>query len=272
MLNYLLNKYFLHMNIPIYQIDAFAMSSFSGNPAAVCPLNEWPSDNILQKIAESNNLSETAFFVKEDEGYRIRWFTPKTEVSLCGHATLASGYVLFNVLNENDRTIHFNCLSGKISVSKNDHLLTLNFPIDELTETDCPPALLESIGINPIKVFKGKSDYLLVFKDQEQVEHIKPHFSLMSTVGSRGCLVTAVGADYDVVVRGFFPRAGVNEDPATGSAQTTLAAYWPSVIGKNLYTVCQLSDRKGYFTTEVKADRVFISGECRPYLKGEISI
>jgi PhzF family phenazine biosynthesis protein len=262
----------MKMNIPIYQVDAFVKEAFSGNPAAVCPLDNWLPDEIMQSIAEENNLAETAFFVKEKEGYRIRWFTPSTEVKLCGHATLAAGYVLFNIIGVDMDIIEFESLSGPISVLKTDDLYTLNFPIDQLMPSSCPIEFRESLGHSPVKTFKGESDYLLIYENQSIVESFNPDFNTLSKVDCRGCIVSAPGHDFDVVCRGFFPQSGIDEDPATGSAQTTLAAYWPEQLGKTEYSACQLSDRKGFFRTSVKDDRVFISGECRLYLKGEILV
>lgn len=256
--------------IDIYQVDAFVKGPFSGNPAAVCPLEDWLPDDLLQKIAEENNLSETAYVVREDSGYRIRWFTPTTEVRLCGHATLASGFVFFDQLDFREDTLELNCLSGKIGVAKSGDKMALDFPIDELSECPCPVELNLALGADPNFCFKGRDDYLLIFEAEETIRSFAPDFNTMIKSDGRGCIVSARGQDYDIVCRAFFPQTGINEDPATGSAQTTLAAYWPEVLKKKAFTSCQLSDRKGYFHNEVKDSRVKISGECRLFMKGEI--
>ncbi len=262
----------MSQKIDIYQVDAFVKGSFSGNPAAVCPLEDWLPDDLLQKIAEENNLSETAYVVREDSGYRIRWFTPATEVRLCGHATLASGFIYFEKLGHPLSTIEFNCLSGKISVTKSDDLYTLDFPLDDARECPCPKELIRSLGKEPSQTLRGRDDYLLIFDHENIIRDFEPDFKEMTEADARGCLISAPGNDYDVVCRGFFPQTGIDEDPATGSAQTTLAAYWPDVLGKNNFTCCQLSARKGYFQNERINDRVKISGACRLFLNGEIYI
>tara|TARA_B100000497_G_scaffold127610_1_gene170011 strand:+ start:1530 stop:2318 length:789 start_codon:yes stop_codon:yes gene_type:complete len=258
--------------VPIYQIDAFSNGPFTGNPAAVCPLEKWLPEDVLQSIAEENNLAETAFFVNESDGFRIRWFTPTTEVKLCGHATLATGFVLFNELGYNQQTINFNCLSGSISVTKSNDLLTLDFPIDNLSPCDCPERLIKSLDTSPMSCYKGASDYLLIFENQKDIERLSPNFGMMSEVKSRGCIVSAKGEDFDVVCRGFFPQSGINEDPATGSAQTTLASYWKDHLSENKFSSCQLSKRKGFFNTEIKGNRVLISGKCRMYMRGKLEV
>ena len=258
--------------IDIFQVDAFAKELFSGNPAAVCPLYDWLSDEMMQNIAQENNLAETAFIVKETEGLRIRWFTPSTEVRLCGHATLASGFVFFERLGYPEDTIHFNCLSGKISVSREGDKLTLKFPTDVLNEAPSPALLESALGAIPKKCFKGKDDYLLIFNDENQIKNLSPDFKAMMEVDGRGCIASAQGSDYDVVSRCFFPQSGIDEDPATGSAQTTLAAYWPKLLGRDEFTSCQLSERKGYFHNRRSADRTFISGKCRLFLTGSIFV
>ena len=258
--------------IDIFQVDAFAKGPFSGNPAAVCPLNDWLSDELMQNIAQENNLAETAFIVKEDEGFRIRWFTPTTEVRLCGHATLASGFVFFHHLGYTEKTIHFNCLSGKISVSKDGEELTLNFPTDNLEEAPYPPHLKDALGATPEKCFKGQDDYLLIFRSEDRISSLSPNFRAMMKVDARGCIASAPGTEYDVVSRCFFPQSGIDEDPATGSAQTNLAAYWPEELGSDTFTSCQLSDRKGYFHNKRSGDRTLITGTCRLYLKGYIFV
>ena len=256
--------------LKIYQIDAFVKQPFSGNPAAVCPLDEWLPDEVMQNIAMENNLAETAFTVKEADGYRIRWFTPTTEVRLCGHATLATGFAFYEKLGFSEKELIFNCQSGRIGVQKNGDLLTLDFPLDELNEIECPENLSASLGAKPIQCFKGKDDFLLIFENEDIIRNFRPDFNTMSKEDCRGCLVTSGGKEFDVVVRGFFPQTGINEDPATGSAQTTLGAYWPSQLGKNEFSSCQLSHRKGFFQNKVNGNRIHISGKCNMYLEGDI--
>lgn len=260
------------MKLKLYQVDAFTDGPFTGNPAAVCPLDKWLPDEVMQSIAMENNLAETAFTVLESAGYRIRWFTPTTEVRLCGHATLATGFTFFNELGFNGNKLDLNCKSGQISVEKNDDRLTLNFPIDEISQVVCPPHLTKSLGAAPKICFKGKDDYFLIYENESIVRSLTPDFNMMHDVDSRGCIVSAKGKDYDVVCRGFFPQSGINEDPATGSAQTTLAVYWPNVLGKSSFSSCQLSQRKGFFNNTVEGHRVYISGKCRLYMRGEIYV
>ena len=215
------------MIIPIYQVDAFTDQLFSGNPAAVCPLEFWPSDEVLQNIAAENNLSETAFIRKRTHLYEIRWFTPKAEVDLCGHATLASAHVLFNHLDHNSDPIIFESLySGNLEVEKNGEYLTLNFPVDTIEPAIPPDHLFKSLGKKPMEIWKGKTDYLLFYPSQEDIEEIEPDFNLLKKVLARGVIVTAPGYECDFVSRFFAPKVGVNEDPVTGSAHTTLVPFW----------------------------------------------
>ena len=260
------------MELPIYQVDAFARGAFSGNPAAVVPLEAWLPDAVLQQIAEENNLSETAFFVLEEEGYRIRWFTPTVEVVLCGHATLATGHVLFKELQVEGDQITFNCKSGKVSVVNNDLLLTLDFPRDDLTVvTGIDNQLETSLGSRPIEVYKGRDDFMCVYPDMETIRNLSPDFGRLKMLPARGVIVTSTGDDeFDFVSRGFFPQSGVDEDPATGSAHTTLTPYWSGKLGKQEMTACQLSNRIGYLTVRDEGARIKISGQTSLYLKGKI--
>lgn len=261
------------MNIKIYQVDAFTDRIFSGNPAAVCPLESWIDDELLQKIALENNLSETAFFVKKDDKYEIRWFTPTVEVDLCGHATLASAYVIFNHENHTDDVIHFSSLrSGELTVSKKDDFYTLNFPTDEILETDMKDEIRYGFDIMPIEVWKGKSDYLLVFENENQIKTIKPNLAEIVKLKARGVIITAKGDEVDFVSRFFGPQCGVDEDPVTGSAHTTLIPYWYNKLNKIELTAQQLSARKGYLKCKYMGDRVLISGQARLFMKGEINL
>jgi len=256
--------------LTLYQVDAFTDHLFGGNPAAVCPLVEWLPDQTMQNIAMENNLSETAFFIKEGDQFHIRWFTPLAEVDLCGHATLASAHVIFHLLDRKESEIRFRSRSGILVVSREKDLLTLNFPSDELSAVEPPPFLIESLGIHPVEIYQGKTDYLVVVGSQEEVEQLDPDFGLMNKSDCRGVIVTAKGSEVDFVSRFFAPRVGVNEDPVTGSAHTTLIPYWSKKLGKSEMRAIQLSKRKGHLWCKFLGDRVEISGKAVIYLEGEI--
>ncbi len=257
----------------IYQLDAFTDKIFSGNPAAICPLDEWLSDEIMLKIAAENNLAETAFYVKQGEKYHIRWFTPTTEVDLCGHATLATAYIIFNYENYFEDVIQFfSPRSGNLMVSKKGDLLTLNFPTDELKKVALTSELLDCFEIKPILAFKGKADYMLVFENETDIQTIIPNLKLISNLKARGVIVTAKGNQSDFVSRFFGPTVGVNEDPVTGSAHTTLIPFWAERLGKTELSAIQLSERKGHLLCKFLGDRVEISGQVKLYMKGEIFI
>lgn len=259
------------MSQRIYQVDAFAREIFSGNPAAVCPLQQWLSDEILQNIAMENNLAETAFYVKKDDGYELRWFTPAVEVDLCGHATLAAAFVLFNFENHSENIIHFySPRSGVLTVKKEGKLLTLNFPTDEIKLVELSEELLNAFDIKPQFVYKGKTDYMLVFENESQVKDVIANFPAIAKLKARGVIITAKGDTADFVSRFFAPAVGVNEDPVTGSAHTSLIPYWSDRLGKKDLTAIQLSSRKGYLQCRYLNDRVEIGGEGKLYLTGEI--
>ncbi|MCC9136180.1 PhzF family phenazine biosynthesis protein [Pontibacter silvestris] len=259
--------------IKLYQIDAFTDKVFRGNPAAVCVLDEWLEDEKMQNIAAENNLAETAFLVKRENDYEIRWFTPLVEVDLCGHATLASAYVLFNFYNHaTDRLNLYSHRSGMLSVEKTGEELTLNFPIDVIEKAEAPKALVEALGNTPTATYKGKTDYLLVFASQQDIEAMKPDLRLLATVEARGIIVSAPGDEVDFVSRFFAPQVGVDEDPVTGSAHTTLIPYWSDKLRKKSLTAKQLSKRHGDLKCELLGDRVNISGKAVAYLTGEIDV
>ncbi|HEV7380179.1 MAG TPA: PhzF family phenazine biosynthesis protein [Dyadobacter sp.] len=260
------------MKLPIYHVDAFTDKLFCGNPAAVIPLNEWLSDETMLHIAAENNLAETAFYVKNESGFDLRWFTPTIEVDLCGHATLAAAYVIFNIQNEEKEQISFFTRSGELTVTRADDWLTLNFPIDQYQIAVPPPALVESINNNLAEVYKGKTDYLVVVDSEEDVKNLDFDIIVLSTIPARGIIVTAAGEDVDFVSRFFAPQSGIDEDPVTGSAHTTLIPYWAEKLDKNVMTAKQLSKRGGYLKCELAAERVNISGQARLYLQGEIEI
>lgn len=258
--------------LPIYQIDAFTTKLFGGNPAAVCPLESWLEDEVLQNIAAENNLSETAFVVPEGDDFSIRWFTPRMEVDLCGHATLASAHVIFNILGHKADQLVFNSKSGPLKVSSEQDLITLDFP-EDLSETATPPLdLLESLGVSTQEVYRGKTDFMIVLKDQSSVEKIIPNFRLLAKVAARGIIVTAPGDEVDFVSRFFAPASGINEDPVTGSSHCTLTPYWSERLNKTTLTALQVSARGGQLYCQWKDDRVLISGHAVTYLSGTISI
>lgn len=259
------------MKQKIYQIDAFTDKVFSGNPAAVCPLDEWLNDDTLQNIAMENNLAETAFYVKQGDHYQIRWFTPTVEVDLCGHATLAAAFVLFNYENHSESIISFySRRSGILTVTQKGTLLTLNFPADTFQEVELTDEIKDCFDIKPKFSFKGKTDLLLVFDNEDQIRDIVPSFNKISKLEVRGVIVTAKGNDVDFVSRFFGPQSGVDEDPVTGSAHTTLTPYWSEQLGKTELTAIQLSTRKGLLECRYLNDRVEISGQAKLYLTGEI--
>lgn len=260
------------MKIPIYQIDAFTDDLFGGNPAAVCPLEFWPSDALLQNIAAENNLSETGFYLKKGDEYELRWFTPAVEVDLCGHATLATAHVIFTFDNYSGDEIVFHSRSGVLKVRKNEDMLILNFPADEITKTELPDNITKLFGINPEESYIGKSDQMFVFSSQQEIEQMKPDFNLINKLDARGVIVTAKGDNVDFVSRFFCPQVGINEDPVTGSAHTTLTPYWAKMLNKRSMSAMQLSKRKGELWCELIDDRVEISGKAQTYVIGNINI
>ena len=262
------------MKIRMFQVDAFTERLFGGNPAAVCLLDKWLPEDQMQHIAAENNLAETAFVVPAGTGYEIRWFTPVVEVDLCGHATLASAHVLFNHLGYNEPEIVFSSrLSGLLKVKKEGALLTLDFPADRLEKVATPAGLSEALGIEPMETYRGKTDYMAVLPSEQSVRGVAPDFVALNQIRDcRGVIVTAEGADSDFVSRFFAPQSGVNEDPVTGSAHTTLTPYWAEVLGKKELTGIQLSERKGHLWCRHHGSRVAISGHAVTYLQGEIEI
>jgi PhzF family phenazine biosynthesis protein len=259
------------MKQKIYQVDAFAEKVFSGNPAAVCPLSDWLSDALMQQIAMENNLSETVFYVKQDEKVHIRWFTPVAEVDLCGHATLAAAYVLFYLEGHpGDRISFFSHRSGDLPVQRKGDLLTLNFPSDEIKETELTKALLGAFDIRPGLALKGRSDYMLVFEDEQEVKAARPDLRQIAGLDCRGLIITSKGDDVDFVSRFFAPQLGVGEDPVTGSAHTSLIPFWAKRLGKTEMTARQLSRRGGNLWCRYLDKRVEIAGKAKLYLQGEI--
>lgn len=260
------------MTLKIYQLDAFTDQVFGGNPAAVIPLTEWLSDELMQKIALENNLAETAFYIPMGDKFHLRWFTPTLEVDLCGHATLATAYTIFHYENYSQSVVEFNSRSGILRVEKQENLLVLDFPMDKLTATETPQALIESLEATPKETFKGLTDYLLIFENESQIKAFKPDFRKMSEVDCRGIIVTAKGDEVDFVSRFFGPNSGGDEDPVTGSAHTSLTPYWAKVLGKNEFKARQISSRGGELACTLVGDRVKIAGKVTPYLVGEINV
>ena len=261
--------------IKIFQVDAFTDKLFRGNPAAVCILNDWRSDTQMQSIAAENNLSETAFVVKKGIGeYAIRWFTPTVEVSLCGHATLASAFVLFEFFElEAKELLFISPRAGNLSVRKTDQLLTLNFPISVMRAAAIGEELITALGIAPLEVYQGPSDLLLLFENQEQVALLKPNFPILAKfLGTIGVIATAPGKGVDFVSRYFAPGEGIDEDPVTGSAHTLLTPFWAKKLKKELLTAKQISKREGHLICKLCGERVEISGNAVLYLSGTIFI
>jgi PhzF family phenazine biosynthesis protein len=259
------------MEIPLYQIDAFASKLFEGNPAAVCPLDDWLPDNLMQSIAAENNLSETAFFVPKDDGYHIRWFTPAREVDLCGHATLATAYVLFNITGHSGDKVEFDSRSGTLSVTRDGEWLMMDFPAQPPVPCDTPKGIIEAFGKTPVECLKSE-DYIVVFEHETDIESANPDFERLKKLDLRGAAITARSSRYDFVARFFAPRYGIPEDPVTGSAYTQLAPYWASRIGSKRFEVKQLSARGGELSCEFVEDRVFIYGKAVKYMDAKIEI
>ena len=259
------------MKIRYYHVDAFTGNAFGGNPAGVIPLMEWLEDDLLQKIAAENNLSETAFFVPRSGHYELRWFTPAMEVDLCGHATLASAFVLFSAMGVEDQTVLFHSQSGPLIVERSKDLLILDFPALPAEKCNPPDALLKGLGKEPIEAGKAR-DYLAIFETQAEILALQPDFSWLEKLDCLGIIVTAPGDGVDFVSRFFAPRAGIPEDPVTGSAHCTLVPYWAKRLQKQTLTAMQLSKRRGGLICEDRGERVKIGGKAVLYMSGEIEI
>ncbi|HEU4904203.1 MAG TPA: PhzF family phenazine biosynthesis protein [Flavisolibacter sp.] len=259
------------MKLSIYQVDAFAEEVFKGNPAAVIPLDDWLEEDLMQQIAMENNLSETAYIVKTDAGYHIRWFTPEYEIDLCGHATLASAYVIKNFLEPHIAEIHFTTQkAGILKATAKEGMYTLDFPARMPVSCDVPEKLLPSLNIsNAVEVLRSR-DYFVVLPNEEAVRNVEPDFTLMKELDTIGVIVTAKGHDADVVSRCFYPGAGIPEDPVTGSAHCNIVPYWSEKLGTTTLFCQQLSARGGDLHCELEGDRVLMSGKCTLFLQGEI--
>lgn len=260
------------MNIPIYQVDAFTDSLFGGNPAAVCPLESWIPEKLMQQIAAENNLSETAFFVPNGESFGLRWFTPESEVDLCGHATLATAHSLFQEMGYSREEILFDTKSGRLVVSKEGDRLKMDFPADPMNHVEAPPILFQALGIQPTSNVYKTDDYMVVLESEKDVAGLNPNFRMLNEVNARGVIITAPGDEVDFVSRFFAPQVGIDEDPVTGSAHTKLTPYWSNRLGKKEMEARQISKRVGVLTVRDKGERVEILGKAITYLKGEITV
>jgi PhzF family phenazine biosynthesis protein len=261
------------MNIPIYQVDAFTSKVFSGNPAAVCILDKWIDDEILQAIAAENNLSETAYLVENENGFDLRWFTPVTEVALCGHATLASAFVQFFYRDWSGEQIIFQTRrSGKLAVTRKGQVLEMDFPARPARVRKHSDELSRALGAAPEKVYDSAEDLMAIFESEKTVMEIQPDFALLKQLNCRGVIITAPGDQCDFVSRFFAPRVGVPEDPVTGSAHCVLIPYWAAVLGKNDLYALQVSRRGGELFCGLEGERVRIAGNAALYLAGAITV
>lgn len=259
-------------NLEFYQIDAFTSALFKGNPAGVCPLDAWLDEKIMQAIAFENNLSETAFYVTSKNGYEIRWFTPTTEVDLCGHATLACAFVEFEIKQNRRDKISFDSKSGVLSVSKKHDLLSLEFPLDAYTKIELNTELTAPFKITPLEAYKAGSDIMLVFKNEAIIKNMTPALNALKKINARGITVSAKGDVSDFVSRFFGPQSGINEDPVTGSTHTYLTPYWGHKLQKKSMEAHQLSERGGVLYCKLYKAHVEISGHAVLYLEGTIKI
>nr|NQU90205.1 PhzF family phenazine biosynthesis protein [Bacteroidota bacterium] len=260
------------MKLKLFQIDAFTNEVFKGNSAAVCPLQDWIPDKLMQQVAMENNLAETAFFVKEGNEFAIRWFTPLTEVDLCGHATLATAHVLYNHLGYKNDMIFLKSKSGKLRVIKNDNLLVLDFPAGFYENVQIPALLEQSLGIKPIETVSARDFILARFKNEKQVKSLNPDFKMMTGLPYHAIIVTAEGEKVDFVSRMFAPKIGIDEDPVTGSAHTLLTPYWSHKLNKIHLHAHQISNRGGELFCKMSGDRVEIGGSAVTYLIGKIEV
>lgn len=257
------------MRTALHQVDAFASRPFEGNPAAICPLETWLPDELLQAIAEENRLSETAYLLEENGTWHLRWFTPKSEVDLCGHATLAAAHILFATVLCDEAEVIFETRSGPLPVRREDGWLTLDFPARPGETCDAPEALREGFGVAPLATLRA-DDYLAVFESEEQVRALSPDFRRLGQLDGRGVIATAPGSETDFSSRFFAPKFGIDEDPVTGSAHCALAPYWAERLGKTHLSARQVSDRTGELRCRIAGDRVHISGRAVSYLEGVI--
>jgi PhzF family phenazine biosynthesis protein len=259
------------LTIAQYQIDAFAQKVFQGNPAAVCPLEGWLDDALLQAIAAENNLSETAFFVAAGNKFELRWFTPVAEVDLCGHATLASAFVLFELLSYAQPIITFSTRSGDLVVAKRGDQMAMDFPARLAKPCAAPQALLAGLGVRPSEVLAA-DDYIAVLEHEDQIRELRPDHGKLAELDLRGVGITARGRDFDFVSRFFAPKFGIAEDPVTGSLHCALAPYWAGQLGKQALRARQLSSRGGTLSCEVAGERVILCGHAVKFMHGQIEV
>jgi PhzF family phenazine biosynthesis protein len=257
------------MKLPFFQVDAFTTRIFGGNPAGVCPLDHWLDYDVMQAIAAENNLAETAFFVAGPDRFHLRWFTPTVEMDLCGHATLASAWVLFEKLGVATDSVSFDTRSGVLTVAKAGELLSMDFPSRAGAPAEAPAALLAGLKSRPAQVLKAR-DYLAVFESEAAVRALQPDFAELIKLDCTGIIATGPGRDADFVSRFFAPRMGVPEDPVTGSSHCTLIPYWAKRLGKTRLNAHQVSARGGELHCEDLGARVSIGGQARLYLEGSI--
>jgi len=257
------------MQLRMFQVDAFAVRPFEGNPAAVCPLEQWLPDELMQSIALENNLSETAFFIPRGDGYSIRWFTPATEVDLCGHATLASAHVLFEHLGHDGDRIQFDSRSGLLGVFREDGRIVLDFPARPPEPCATPPEIVEAFGVQPRECLHAE-DLVVILDDAGSVRDADPDLDTLLRLDYRGIIISAEGRDCDFVARFFGPAVGIPEDPVTGSAYTHLVPYWSDKTGRSSFHARQLSARGGELHCRLNNDRVLIAGSCVTFLEGTI--
>lgn len=260
------------MTLPIYVVDAFAEGLFSGNPAAVIPLEDWLDDQLMQKIAQENNQAETAFILPIKGAWHIRWFTPTVEVNICGHATIASAHVISKALDQPSERIKFWSRSGWLHVDIQGDEYTLDLPADELTTHDPPPFMFEALGVDVLGFWKGREDFLTLVADSQQLRKLNPDLTLIARLKARGLIVTAPDETYDFVSRCFFPQSGIDEDPATGSGHATLTKFWSERTNKTSFTAYQASERGALVHCSLHGDRVSLTGKAITYLTGHINL
>ena len=262
--------YFCPMTL--YQIDAFTDKLFGGNPAAVIPLDSWPADKIMQSIAAENNLAETAFVVPEGDDFRIRWFTPGVEVDLCGHATLATAYVMYQELAYKHDQIRFHSRSGMPTVTRDGEWLTLDFPVDQYQTIEITDVIRNCTNASVLEAYRGSRDFMIVLENQHVLTSSDFDQLAILQLGHCGLIATSPGDDVDFVSRFFAPAYAIPEDPVTGSSHCSLTPYWANRLGKNKLTARQLSSRGGYLKCELNGDRVLISGKAVMYMKGKLDV
>jgi len=257
------------MKIPMYQVDAFTEEIFKGNPAAICILEEWIDDKLMQNIAMENNLSETAFCIVKEDICELRWFTPEEEIDLCGHGTLATAFIIFEILNYPSNKIKFSTKSGILEIDKDGENIIMEFPSREGIKTEITQQLIKGLGKEPKEVYQSR-DLMVVYDNEEDIKDLTPNMEELKLIDTFGIIVTSRGKQVDFVSRYFAPLCGVSEDPVTGSAHCTLVPYWSKILGKRKLVAQQLSQRGGILKCEDAINKVKISGRAKMFFKGEI--